>query len=138
MATQTLEQHLGNGHHVVVVPELSTNLYLDNTLKLLRGPDGVELYPKDGMGSGDGYIHFSIVTTVGEEAAWWAIGNEHAVPATVTVQLMRPATVRGGVITGVGMCIRAGKNVMVSEGTVLQDMKVIAKVTVTFVHFVKR
>lgn len=138
MDTQMMEQHLGNGHKAIVLPQLTTNLYLDGTLKLLRGPDGVELYPKEGMGSGDGYVHFSVITTVGEEAAWWAIGNDHAVPAHVSVELMRPARVDKGVIIGIGQCLRAGKNVMVSEGTVMQGMDLIAKVTATFVHFVKR
>lgn len=120
-----------------VVPELTTNLYLDHTLKLRRGPDGVELDPKEGMGSGDGYVHFSIVTTVGEESAYWAVGCDHVAPACVSVQLLRPARVDGGVITGVGCLLRAGKQVIVAEGTVCQDMKLIAKVTVTFVLFVK-
>lgn len=121
-----------------VVPNLSVNLYLDHTLRLRRGPDGVELDPRDCMGSGDGYVHFSIVTTVGEEAAWQALGNEHAVPASVNVQLLRPAEVGKGVITGIGKILRAGKNVMACEATVCQDMKLLALVTVTFVHFVKR
>lgn len=121
-----------------VLPVLSENLYLDHTLKLRRGPDGVELYPKEGMGSGDGYIHFSIITTVGEEAAWQCLGDDHAVPATVSVQLLRPGQVSKGVITGIGHILRAGKGVMACEASVCQDLKLLAKVTVTFVHFVKR
>lgn len=121
-----------------VTPTLTTNLYLDHTLRMRRGPDGVELDPKDCMGSGDGYIHFSVVTTVGEEAAWQCLGDDHAVPAQVTVNLLRPASVHDGMITGIGQVLRIGKGVMVSEATVCQNMKLIAKVTVTFVHFVKQ
>lgn len=104
-----------------------------------RGPEGVELLPEQGMCSGeDGFIHFSVVARVGEEASWWAIGDDHAVPASVFVQLMRPAHVDGGPITGKGILQRAGTGVIVSEGVVMQDMKEIAKVSVTFIHFVKR
>lgn len=124
-------------YRATVTPELSLNLYLDHTLRLRRGPDGVELEPKEGMGSGDGYIHFSIITTVGEEAAYWVIGSDHVAPACVSVQLLRPARIDGGLITGVGCLLRAGKHVIVAEGTVMQDMKLLAKVSVTFVHFIK-
>lgn len=121
-----------------VMPRLTTNLFLDHVLKLRRGPDGVELDPRDCMGSGDGYIHFSIVTTVGEEAAWQVLGEEHAVPASVNVLLCRPAEVRKGIIIGTGEIVRAGANVMHCKGIVTQDMKTICEVAVTFTRFVKR
>lgn len=117
---------------------LTTNLYLDHTLRLRRGPDGVELDPREGMGSGDGYIHFSVVTTVGEEAAWQALGHEHAVPVHVSVELLRPAHVDEGMVVGIGEILRAGSAAMVCRGTVTQAMKLIAHVTVTFVPFIKR
>jgi acyl-coenzyme A thioesterase PaaI-like protein len=124
-------------YRATVKPELTTNLYLDYTLGVKRGPDGVEMQPEACMTcSKDGYLHFSIATTLGEEAAWWAVGDEHAVPANVSVQLMRPAHVAKGKLIARGTVLRLGKNVMCSEAEVVQDMKVIAKVT--FVHFEKR
>lgn len=121
-----------------VVPVLSRNLYLDHQLKLKRGPDGTELEPTDCMGSGDGYIHFSIITTIGEEAAWQALGDEHAVPCNVTVNLLRPGHIAKGTITGIGRILRAGTGVMVCDATVCQDGRLLAMVTATFVPFVKR
>lgn len=126
-------------HYAEVRPILNHNPFLDHCLKMRRAPDGVEMMPEHGMCSGDdGYIHFSIIATIGEEAAWQAVGDDHAVPANVSVNLMRPANISAGCLTGTGVLLRAGKNVIVSEGTVMQDMKLIAKVTATFVHFEKR
>jgi hypothetical protein len=58
-----------------VLPTLNPNLFLDHTLNLKRGPDGYELMPEVGLGVGDGYIHFSVIATMGEEAAWQVIGG---------------------------------------------------------------
>lgn len=121
---------------IAVAPKLVLNPYLDMVLKLKRGPDGVECDPEDCMASGqDGYIHFSIVTTIGEEAAWWAVGHDHAVPAAVSVQLLRPAHVGEGTLLGKGCALRLGKSIIVSEAVVTQGMKTICKVTANFVHF---
>lgn len=120
---------------LTVQPPLSSNLYLDHLLKMKRGPDGVELEPEMAMGSGNGFCHFSIVTTVGEEAAWWAVGDEHAIPASVEVKLLRPASVHRGTILGRGTVLRLGKSLMMSEGVVTQGTILLAKVTVTFVHY---
>ena len=121
-----------------VRPTLNHNPFLDHTLKLRRGPDGVEMMPECGMcSSEDGFLHFSVIVTIGEEAAWQAVGDDHAVPATVSVHLLRPAHINAGCITGKGILLRAGKRVIVSEGTVMQGLKLIAKVTATFVHFEK-
>lgn len=126
-------------YRATVKPELISNMYLDHTLKVMRGPDGVELQPQEGMTcSADGYLHFSIPTTVGEEAAWWAVGDDHAIPAQISVQLLRPAHVADGPLTGKGYVLRHGVTVIGSEATVCQNLKLIAKVTVLFVHFEKR
>jgi acyl-coenzyme A thioesterase PaaI-like protein len=90
------------------------------------------------MGVGDGYIHFSIITTLGEEAAWQIIGNEHAVPCQISVQLLRPAHVADGLITARGNLLRAGASMIYSEATVCQNHKLIAKVNATFTIFQKR
>jgi acyl-coenzyme A thioesterase PaaI-like protein len=124
---------------VVVKPHLHLNPYLDVTLRVKRGPDGVELIPTDAICVGqDGYVHFSIIATLGEEAAWWAIGDDHAVPASVSVQLMRPAHIDAGPLIAIGECLRTGSQVIVSEGIVMQAGKIIAKVTAMFVPFVKQ
>ena len=121
------------------------NHFLDRNLELKRGKDvggdgvHVVLDPKLKMASGDdGYLHFSVVTTVAEEASWWALDSEHAVPSQVSVSLLRPATVSGGTITGVGRILRKGKNVMVAQGDTMQGGKLICQVTATFVYFEKK
>jgi acyl-coenzyme A thioesterase PaaI-like protein len=121
-----------------VLPLLTPNLFLDHTLNIKRGPDGTELMPQVGLGVGDGYIHFSVIATLGEEAAWQVIGDEHAVPCHVAIDLLRPAHVDGGLITARGHLLRAGRSVICSEATVCQNHKPLAKVTATFVHFEKR
>lgn len=122
----------------IVRPVLTPNLFLDHCLNMKRGPDGTELMPKEGLGVGDGYIHFSVIGTLGEEAAWWAIGDEHAVPCHVGIDLFRPAHASAGLITARGNLLRAGASVICSEATVCQNHKLLAKVTANFVRFVKR
>lgn len=115
------------------------NAFLDVTLGMTRGKDGVTLTPTDAMTCGaDGYLHFSVPLTVGEEAAWWSLGCEHAVPSQVSTNLLRPATLSGGPITGKGYAVRKGKGTMVATGEAWQDGKMLALVTVNFVHFEKR
>lgn len=118
-----------------VKPALTTNLFLDHVLKMRRGPDGVELVPEMCMTSGDGYLHHAIVSCVGQEAAYWVVGDEDAVACDVHSQLLRPAMVDKGLIIGIGRLLRVGKTTMVSEACVTQDMKLLAKVSVTFVHY---
>lgn len=120
-----------------VRPLQTINYMLDHTLKLKRGPDGTELEPKNCMCSGDGYIHFSVVTTVAEEAAWQALGHDHAIPCSVTVNLFRAAHITKGPLTGIGHVDRIGKKMMWSEGCCMQDGNLIAKVHVVWTIFTK-
>jgi hypothetical protein len=136
-------------HHAVVpptavrlsqvpVPDPVVNPFLDSTLELKRTPRLVALAPNMNLASSrDGYLHFSIPTVVGEEAAWQALNEEHAVPAAVNVQLLRPAKVNAALI-GRGEVLRKGRGVLVSEGRVTQNQNLVAVVTVTFTRFVKQ
>lgn len=124
-------------YRVHVLPELTHNHYLDSLLSVRRGPDGVEFDPKDMFCSGDGYLHFSIPTTLGEEAAWWAVGHDHAVPCNVQVQLLRPGRIDAGLVVAKGELLRAGKQIVASEGRVYQAFNLLAVVSVTWTIFYK-
>lgn len=126
---------------VVLYPNhdfVGKNVFLDTTLKLHRGGEPVKLYPTMAMANcPEGYLHFSIPTIVAEEAAWWALEEEHAVPASMTINLLRPAHVLGGAIIGYGEQIRKGKSVLTACGSAMQGGKQIALVVVTFIRFEK-
>jgi acyl-coenzyme A thioesterase PaaI-like protein len=141
----------------------SSNFYLDSTLRLQRGAGGVLLRPDremcstveqcldtpadkhvanscPGCGGGGlkGFLHFSVVTTVAEEAAWQALGEDHAVPAAITVNLVRPGTLTGGDVIGEGVAVKAGRGIMVAEGKAYQGGKLLATVTATFARYERR
>lgn len=121
------------------------NRFLDNTLALRRGfniggdDTHVVLEVTEAMtNTSDGFLHFSIPTTVAEEAAWWSLQEEHAIPLGLNASFLRPANMNWGPITGIGRVIRKGQGVMVAEGEAWQNGKLIYKVTVNFVRFEKR
>ena len=129
--------HTGHLEHA---ESRDVNPYLDKFLQLERGENGSEvvLNPSGPMCSGrDGYVHFSIVATVAEEAAWQAIGDEHAVPSSISISLLRPAHITGGEIVGSGEVLKNGRQVISSCGYAYQGGKLLAHVTVSFVHFEK-
>lgn len=119
--------------------ELPINPWLDGALQLKRGHAEVKVLPRREMCTGyDGYIHFSLPLTIAEEAAYWALDEEHAVPAQISVSLLRPAHVNNGPIIGFGDRIRKGASVLTATGSAIQGGKQICHVTVTFIKFEKR
>lgn len=76
-----------------------------------------------------GTIHFAILATVGEVAAAGAVGAP-VVPAAISMNLLSRA--QPGRLVGRGRLLRRGRTLAVAEGDVLQDGRLVAKVSVTF------
>ena len=76
-----------------------------------------------------GTIHFAVLTTLGEVAAASAVGAS-VVPTTVQVQLLRRA--QAGRLEARGRVLKAGRRLVFAEGEVVQEDRLVAKVTVTF------
>jgi acyl-coenzyme A thioesterase PaaI-like protein len=74
-------------------------------------------------------IHFAVLATLAEVAAAQAVGAP-VVPAAVSLALLTRA--RPGRLVGRGTLLRRGRSLAVAEGEVLQDDRLVAKVTVTF------
>ena len=115
------------------------NPYLDETLGIKRGclPRGCEyatapyLDPTDALVTGSGHLHFSIPTTLAEEAAWWAVGEAHAVPASVHVSLHAAAKARGRIMS-MGTVLRRGNRIFHARGETWQEGRLLCTVEVTF------
>ncbi len=131
------------------------NMFLDKTLGLARGysvigEDGkleVRYRPQRdhcagsfmrGWMSDDQYIHAAVLTTVGQEAAWWAVGNDHAVTVQMEARFVRRALLSEGEIVGRGVCLQNGSRIMQARGEVYQKDRLVAVVTASFVESEKR
>jgi uncharacterized protein (TIGR00369 family) len=76
-----------------------------------------------------GVIHFAVLTTLAEVSAATAVGGS-VVPASVTVNLLRPAP--PGQLVGKGRVVKRGRQLAVAEGEVYGGEKLVAKAVVTF------
>jgi acyl-coenzyme A thioesterase PaaI-like protein len=76
-----------------------------------------------------GVIHFAVLATLGEVAAAHAVGAP-VVPAQVSLSLLSKAG--PGRLVGRGRVLRRGRTLAFAEGEVLQDERLVAKVSVTF------
>ena len=76
-----------------------------------------------------GTIHFAVLATVAEVAAAGVVGAP-VVPAAVSLTLLTRA--QPGRLIGRGKLLRRGRTLAVAEGEVLQEERLVAKVTVTF------
>ena len=76
-----------------------------------------------------GTIHFAVLATIGEVAAAGTVGAP-VVPAAVSLSLLTRA--RPGRLVGRGRLLRRGRMLAVAEGEVLQEERLVAKVSVTF------
>ena len=99
-------------------------------LGLAAGEDGeVVLDTRPEHEVAPGTIHFAVLATVAEVAAAGAVGAP-VVPAAVSLTLLTRA--RPGRLIGRGKLLRRGRTLAVAEAEVLQEERLVAKVTVTF------
>jgi acyl-coenzyme A thioesterase PaaI-like protein len=104
--------------------------FFNDALGLADGEDGaVLLDTRPEHQVAPEVIHFAVLATLGEVAAARAVGAA-VVPAALAVTLLTRA--RPGRLVGRGRLLRRGRNLAVAEGEVLQDERLVAKVTVTF------
>ncbi len=103
----------------------------NHRLGLAPSPDGeaVQLDAGDEHLIAPDTVHFAVLTTLGEVAAAQAAAAP-VVPTAVSVQLMRRA--RTGRLEARGEVLKAGRSLIFAEGTVRQDDRPVAKVSVTF------
>lgn len=74
-------------------------------------------------------VHFAVLATMGEVAAAQAVAKP-VVPISVSTQLMKRA--RTGLLVAKGRVLKSGRSIAFAEGEVVQDDRMVAKVTVTF------
>jgi acyl-coenzyme A thioesterase PaaI-like protein len=99
-------------------------------LGLAAGEDGeVVLDTRPEHEVAPGTIHFAVLATVAEVAAAGAVGAP-VVPAAISLTLLTRA--HPGRLIGRGKLLRRGRTLAVAEGEVLQEERLVAKVTVTF------
>jgi acyl-coenzyme A thioesterase PaaI-like protein len=99
-------------------------------LGLTAGADGeVVLDTRPEHQVAPGVIHFAVLATLGEVAAAAAVGAP-VVPAAIALNLLTRA--QPGRLVGRGRLLRKGRTLAVAEGDVMQDGKLVAKVSVTF------
>ena len=103
----------------------------NSALGLRPGEDGasVELETRPEHQVAPGLIHFAVLATVAEVSAAHSVGAA-VVPATVQLQLLRPA--EPGRLIGRGKTLKRGRRLAVAEGEVFQQDRLVAKATVTF------
>ena len=77
-----------------------------------------------------GMIHFAVLTTMAEVAAAQAV-EVAVMPAAISVNLLRPA--KPGRLVGRGTLVQRGRRLVIADGAVYQDDRLVAKATVTFV-----
>ena len=104
----------------------------NSNMGIQRGADGksVELDTRPEHQVLHGMIHFAVLTTMAEVAAA-QVAEVAVVPAALTVNLLRPA--KPGRLVARGTLISRGRRLVVADGAVYQDDRLIAKATVTFV-----
>ena len=76
-----------------------------------------------------GTIHFAVLTTLAEVSAS-RVADAAVVPSCVNVQLMRRA--QPGRLVGKGILLKKGRRLVVCEGEVYQNDRLVAKATVQF------
>ena len=76
-----------------------------------------------------GTIHFAVLTTLAEVAASQA-AEASIVPSSVQVQLLRRAV--PGRLVAKGIALKRGRRLIVCEGEVRQNDRLVAKATVQF------
>jgi uncharacterized protein (TIGR00369 family) len=105
--------------------------YFNQNLGFRLGEDGqsIVLDPKPEHQVAPGVIHFAVLTTLAEVSAAQAVGKG-VMPASVTVNLMRPAGMAP--LTARGTVVKSGRTLAVAEGEVFQGEKIVAKAVVTF------
>lgn len=103
----------------------------NSALGLRPGDDGasVVLDTRPEHQIAPGTIHFAVLATLAEVSAAQAAGVA-VVPAAVTLNLLSRA--RPGRLVGRGTLLRRGRRLVVAEGEVHQDDRVVAKAVVTF------
>jgi acyl-coenzyme A thioesterase PaaI-like protein len=102
----------------------------NQSLGMAPGPDGTVLLDADARHEvAPGVIHFAVLTTLAEVAAAGA-AQAPVVPAQVSVQLLARAA--PGRLEARGTVLRRGRRLLVAEGEVRQEGRLVAKATVTF------
>lgn len=102
----------------------------NETLGLRPGGDGsIHLETRPEHEVAPGTIHFAVLATLAEVAAASAAGAP-VVPASVHLSLMRRA--EPGLLVGTGRVLKRGRTLIVAEGEVSRDGRLVAKATVTF------
>ena len=78
---------------------------------------------------GTGWVHFAVLTAMGEIAAAQAVGGS-VVPASVNAHFLRPAPI--GKLVARGKVLSRGRKLRTAEGEIYAGEKLVAKVTVQF------
>lgn len=111
-------------------PRETETMSFNRELGLEAGPDGsVVLDTRPEHEVMPGTVHFAVLATLAEVAAAGAVGLS-VVPAQVSLNLLSRA--RPGRLEARGTVVRSGKRLVVAEGEVRQEGKLVAKATVTF------
>jgi acyl-coenzyme A thioesterase PaaI-like protein len=112
------------------VPSFNEAPSFNDALELAQGEDGtILLDTRPEHQVAPEVIHFAVLATLGEVAAARVVGAP-VVPAALSLTLLSRA--RPGRLVGRGRLLRRGRSLAVAEGEVLQDERLVAKVTVTF------